>query len=102
MVLRGSCPPGVAQAQSGDLDAAGRTLTESLTCPGPSALRELAGVRLLQRRWDEVAQLSMQAASIDPADDYSWKLLGTSRFVLKQPLAALDAWNHAGEPRLDL
>ena len=66
---------GVAQAQAGDLDAAERTLTESLACPGPSALRELAGVRLLQRRWDEVAQLSMQAASIDPADDYSWKLL---------------------------
>jgi hypothetical protein len=93
---------GVVQAQAGDLDAAERTLTEALVCPGPSALRELAGVRLLQRRWDDVAHLSAQAASIDPADDYSWKLLGTSRFVLKQPLAALDAWNHAGEPRLDL
>ncbi len=90
------------QAQAGDLDAAERTLTGALFCPGASALRELAGVRLLQRRWDDVAQLSEQAAAIEPSDEYAWKLLGTSRFVLNQPLAALDAWNHAGEPRLDL
>ena len=93
---------GVTQAQGGDLDAAERTLTAALFCPGASALRELAGVRLLQRRWEDVALLSAQAASIEPSDEYAWKLLGTSRFVLNQPLAALDAWNHAGEPRLDL
>lgn len=93
---------GVMQAQAGELDAAERTLTAALSCPGGSALRELAGVRLLQRRWDDVAQLAAQAASIEPSDEYAWQLLGTSRFVLNQPLAALDAWNHAGEPRLDL
>jgi hypothetical protein len=93
---------GVSQAQAGDLDGAERTLTTALSCPGPSALRELAGVRLLQRRWDDVAALAEQAAAIDPTDDYTWKLLGTSRFLLRQPLTALDAWNHAGEPRLDL
>jgi hypothetical protein len=93
---------GVAQAQAGDLEAAERTLTGALACPGPSALRELAGVRLLQRRWDDVAHLAEQATAIDVTDEYSWKLLGTSRFLLNQPMAALDAWNHAGEPRLDL
>jgi hypothetical protein len=93
---------GVAQAQAGELDEAERTLTAALSCPGPAALRELAGVRLLQRRWDDVAQLSAQAVVLEPSDDYSWKLLGTSRFVLNQPLAALEAWNRVGEPRLDL
>ena len=93
---------GVAQAQAGELDAAERTLSEALSCPGAAALRELAGVRLLQRRWDDVAHLSAQATVLEPSDAYSWKLLGTSRFVLNQPLAALEAWNRVGEPRLDL
>ena len=93
---------GVAQAQAGELDAAERTLTEALSCPGAAALRELAGVRLLQRRWDDVSQLASQATLLEPSEPYAWKLLGTSRFVLNQPLAALEAWNHVGEPRLDL
>ena len=93
---------GVAQAQAGDLAAAERTLTSSLSCPGAAPLRELAGVRFLQRRWDDVVQLADQAAAIDSGDAYTWKLLGTSRFLLNQPLAALEAWNRTGEPRLDL
>jgi hypothetical protein len=93
---------GVALAQTNNLAGAEQTLAGALGCPGPAALRELAGVRALQRRWDEAATLATEALAIDPADDYTWRLLGTSRFLLDQPLPALEAWNHAGEPALDL
>jgi predicted double-glycine peptidase len=93
---------GISEAQAGDVESAERTLTGALACPGPAAARELAGVRFLQKRWDDAAQLAGEAAAIDPSDTYAWRLLGTSRFLLNQPLAALDAWNHSGEPRLDL
>jgi hypothetical protein len=93
---------GINEAQAGDLRAAEQTLTAALACPGPAAARELAGVRFLQRRWDDAAQLAGEATAVDASDAYSWRLLGTSRFLLNQPLAALDAWNHAGDPRLDL
>ena len=93
---------GVREAQANDLVAAERALTSALSCPGATASRELAGVRFLQRRWEDAAELATQAASMDTADAYAWQLLGTSRFLLDQPLAALDAWNHVGQPRLDL
>lgn len=93
---------GIEQAQAGNLDAAERALTSALACDGSAASRELAGVRVLQRRWDDAAQLARQAVAIDASDTYAWKVLGTSQFLLNQPMAALEAWNHAGEPRLDL
>src|SRR5688572_12949329 len=40
---------GVRHAEDQDLDAAERTLTSALACPGSAVVRELAGVRLLQR-----------------------------------------------------
>ena len=102
----GSCEQrvasGIKAAQANDLDAAERTLTAALGCPGPAATRELAGVRLLQRRWPEVTELALTAVTIDPRDDYAWKLLGTGRFVQDDADGALDAWNRVGEPRLDL
>ena len=102
----GSCEQRVASAikaaQANDLAAAERTLTAALGCPGPAAPRELAGVRLLQRRWPEVTELASTAVAIDPRDEYAWKLLGTSRFVQADSDGALEAWNRAGEPRLDL
>jgi predicted double-glycine peptidase len=93
---------GIRAAQANDLDAAERTLTAALACPGPAASRELAGVRLLQRRWPEVTELAATAVAIDPRDSYAWKLLGTSRFVQDDTDGALEAWNRVGEPRLDL
>ena len=93
---------GVSQSEAGNLDAAERTLTAALSCPGPAAARELAGVRFLQRRWEDAAQLASQATALDASDSHAWRVLGTSRFLLDQPLPALEAWNHAGEPRLDL
>jgi len=93
---------GVAQAQTGDVAAAERSLTTALSCGGAAALRELAGVRVLQKRWADVEALSATATGIDPDDPYGWRLLGTSRFVQNNRAGALSAWNHAGEPRLDL
>ena len=93
---------GVAQAQSGDVAAAERSLTAALACGGSAAMRELAGVRVLQQRWADVEALSTTATAMDPADSYGWRLLGTSLFVQNKRSGALNAWNHIGEPRLDL
>ena len=54
---------GVKAAQANDFDAAERALTAALACPGPAASRELAGVRLLQRRWPEVSELASRLAA---------------------------------------
>jgi hypothetical protein len=93
---------GIEEAQRNDLEAAERSLVEALSCPGAAARRELAGVRFLQQRWDDAAALAAQAVALDPSDAYSWRLLGNTRFLGDQPRAALAAWNHAGEPKLDL
>ena len=66
------------------------------------SLRELAGLRLLQRRWSEVSDLAAAAVSEDPTDDHAWRLLATSRFVQDDRSGALEAWNHVDEPRVDL
>ena len=93
---------GVAAAQGSDLDAAEQALLSALACPGGAAPRELAGVRLLQKRWSDVTALASAAVAEDPGDAYAWKLLGTGRFLSDDQLGALRAWNQAGEPRLDL
>jgi hypothetical protein len=102
----GSCDEliaaGISRAQAGDLAAAERNLTTALSCGGPAALRELAGVRVLQRRWADVESLSSAATAADPANEYGWRLLGTSRFVQNDRDGALTAWNRVSEPRLDL
>jgi hypothetical protein len=91
---------GVALAQAGNLDQAERVLAEAIHCPG--ATRELAGVRVLQKRWAEAADLASAAVAADRHDSYAWKVLATSRFVQDDRLGALDAWNAIGEPRIDL
>jgi hypothetical protein len=93
---------GIAQAQANDLSAAEISLTSALACPGSAPLRELAGVRLLQRRWPDVESLAGAAVGADPTDAHAWRLLGTSRFVQNDRLAALDAWNRVSEPVVDL
>jgi hypothetical protein len=93
---------GVRHAQGNDLAAAERILTSALSCPGAAAPRELAGVRLLQKRWPEVIELASSAVAADPRDAYAWKLLGTGRFLQNDRLGALRAWNETGEPRVDL
>jgi hypothetical protein len=65
-------------------------------------MRELAGVRVLQRRWADVESLATAATAADPTNEYGWRLLGTSRFVQNNRDGALEAWNRVSEPRLDL
>jgi len=91
---------GVRLAQANDLSGAERTLSEAIGCP--ASLRELAGVRVLQKRWPEAADLAEAATEADQADEYAWKVLATSRFVQNDRVGALAAWNQVGEPRVDL
>lgn len=93
---------GVRQAQDHDLETAERTLASVISCPGGAAFRELAGIRVLQRRWGEAADLASAALARDPSDEYASKLLATALFVEDDTLGALDAWNQAHEPRIDL
>ena len=93
---------GVRQAQQNDLEAAERTLASAISCPGGAAFRELAGIRVLQRRWGEAADLASAALARDHSDEYASRLLATARFVEDDRLGALDAWNQAREPRIDL
>ena len=91
---------GVRLAQANDLEGAERALSAAIGCP--AVMRELSGVRVLQKRWAEAADLASAAVEADAADTYAWKVLATSRFVQNDRLGALAAWNQAGEPRLDL
>jgi hypothetical protein len=93
---------GIRHAQAGNLDLAERRLTSALTCGGSAPLRELAGVRLLQRRWPEVDDLAAEAVQIDPDDGHAWDLLAASRFVHDDVPGALEAWNRIDQPRVDL
>jgi predicted double-glycine peptidase len=93
---------GVRQAHANDLEGAERTLAAAISCPGAGAFRELAGIRALQGRWPEAADLAAAAVARGDPDGYASRLLATSRFVTDRPLDALDAWNQAGEPRIDL
>jgi hypothetical protein len=91
---------GIRQAQVNELGAAERTLAGALGCA--DAARELAGIRIVQKRWAEAEELAAAAIAQGDEDDYAWKVLATSRFVQNNRAGALAAWNRAGEPRLDL
>jgi hypothetical protein len=91
---------GVRLAQANDLAGAERALSAAIGCP--AAMRELSGVRVLQKRWVEAADLASAAVEADTGDAYAWRVLATSRFIQNDPLGALAAWNQVGEPRLDL
>jgi predicted double-glycine peptidase len=91
---------GVRLAQANDVGAAERVLAAAVSCP--AATRELAGIRVTQKRWVEAEDLAAAAIAAGDADPYAWKVLATSRFVQNNRTGALDAWNEAGEPRLDL
>jgi hypothetical protein len=93
---------GVQQAQQNRLDESERTLVGALSCPGAAVFRELAGLRAVQRRWAEAADLASAALAREPGDEYASRLLGAARFIGNDELGALDAWNQTREPRIDL
>jgi hypothetical protein len=95
---------GVGLAHGGDRAAADVALSTALErCPASSkAARELAGLRFVQSRWNDAAQLAARAVAHAPDDSDAWRLLAASRFILEDPDAALQAWNRIGEPQIDL
>ena len=94
---------GVAAAET-DRSASRSLLEQAATaCPRSSApWRELAGVDALEKNWNEAVRNAARAVALDDRDQYAWQLLGTARFLLGRDVNALDAWNHAGEPQVDL
>ena len=91
-------------ARRGDVTAAEALLSlADQACPTSSAApRELAGIRFLQRRWDEASALAERAVARDSTDRHAWQLLATARFVRGDASGALVAWNARNEPRVDL
>lgn len=92
---------GVALAHAGRGDAADRVLRAAIAaCPnyGP-AWGELAGLRFVQRRYDDAARLADGAVQRAPADANAWHVLATSRYLQGDLVRALEAWNRVGEPR---
>jgi hypothetical protein len=94
----------VAAAEAGDKAAARRRLTAAAAaCPRSAApWRELAGLDALENDWSGAAEHARRAVEIGASDEHAWRVLATARFVTHDDLGALDAWNHAGEPRADL
>src|SRR5262249_10022887 len=71
-------------------------------CPrSPGPLHELAGIRFAQRQWRDAAALARQALALDAHDAYALDVLGSSLFMLEDPIGALQAWNQMGKPTLD-
>jgi hypothetical protein len=93
----------VALADS-DAGAAETTLAAALDlCPrDASPWLELAGLRFRQSRWHDAADLAETAVALAPSDTDAWALLATARFMSDDEAGALDAWNHLGEPTVDL
>jgi hypothetical protein len=100
----GLVAPAVTRARDGDLDGARQQLEAAAAwCPASSApLRELASIEFRRESWAGAQQLAERAVAVDSADAFAWRLLATSRFLAGRREAALDAWNHVGEPRVDL
>jgi hypothetical protein len=107
-VATSACRPlveqGVREATSGRHDAALHTLAAAADgCPDdPAPWREMAGAHALKGAWKDAASHAEEALRRDGADEHSWRILATSRFLTDDPLAALDAWNAVGEPVIDI
>ena len=94
----------VTLSESGQYSAAAVALKKAHEeCPASAApLTELASLLLLQHQYGEAARVAERAVAQPDADRHSWDVLGTCLFLLHRPDRALDAWNHAGRPAVDL
>jgi hypothetical protein len=108
LAREGDCDARLEQAIT---DSTKRSLSDTeaaltdlkMQCPASAGpLRELAGVRFSQKRWRDAAAFAEQAVAIDAQDAYAWDVLGSSLFMLDDPLGALRAWNRIGKPRINL
>jgi hypothetical protein len=87
-----------------DLAGAERILEVAASeCPqDPAPWRELAGVKALRAEWNDAARYAGRALDRDPADRHSARTLGSALFLLGRDVEALNAWNRAGVPVVDL
>ena len=94
----------IRSAQAGDHAAARSALGAASTqCPGSAAVwRELAGEDAVATNWLSAADHAMRALRLDAHDEQAWRILATADYLERRDRQALDAWNHVGEPRLDL
>ena len=105
---RSPCDALVAQAlaaiDANDQPAAvSRLEAATQLCPADSAPpRELAGVYALQEKWADAASHATEAVRRNPNDEHAWRILATSQFILGDTSRALSAWNHLGEPVIDI
>ena len=78
-------------------------LTAAERCPTSSAAaRELAGIRLLQSRFEDAAGLAEAATIVEPQDTHAWRVLASSRFLMDDEEGALRAWAHTDDLAIDL
>jgi hypothetical protein len=94
----------VRLANGGDYAGARAALEHATVTCGEDAApwRELAGVNAIDANWDAAAAHARRAVEIDPHDAHAWRILATAEYLRHHDTAALDAWNHIGEPTVDL
>ena len=102
---RGRCDidAAVQLANGGNHAAARASLEHAIETCGADAApwRELAGVDALDANWDAAAAHARRAVEIDPDDAHAWRILATAEYLRHHDAAALDAWNHIGQPTVD-
>jgi Peptidase_C39 like family len=95
---------GVRLAQTGDHARARSALVgANASCPNDAApLRELAGLDALEQNWPDAEEHARAAAERDPRDVHAWQIAATAAYLQHRDREALEAWNHAGQPTVDL
>jgi predicted double-glycine peptidase len=93
----------VAEIRAAGLeDAEEKLKSVSDACPESAApLAELAGVSFAAGRPRDAASWASRALELDPANNYAWDVLGSSRYLEDDAIGALSAWNHLDKPRID-
>jgi len=84
-----------------DTDAVDAARQSVDTTPVPGSLGEQAGILFGERQWTRAAQIAEEAVQQNPSDRYAWDVLGSSRYMLDDQIAAIGAWNQIGKPRVD-
>lgn len=95
--------PAIDAVNAGRIAEGERILEEALVrCPDdPVVLREFAGLRFRQNRWEESETLAEKAVDVDPELEWAWDVMGSSRYLMGDRMGALEAWNRIGRPVVD-
>ena len=93
---------GVAAGRGGNYDEAEQTLQRAigLAPSRPEARVELAGLRFLEKKYEDAAA-GFAAALIYQPDPYAREMLAASLHLAGHTEDALKEWNRLGQPRLD-